>query len=491
MDLRSVPAANAGAPGHPRARSFCLAASLLALLAVTPAQATLVTGPDGHFYGTTADGGPAEAGSLPANANGTVYRVTASGDVTVLHTFSINTPELGWQPAPSLTVGPDQQLYGTTERGGEYCSECGTIFRITLDGRFTRLHSFNGTDGASPSHRLVSGSDGRLYGVTGSEATGIATLYSIDTDGEFTLLRSATAESDAVSIQTVAGTLFSTIQTFDPNRLQSPLLDDFNRPNTNSLGDDWTPLITDFATPRLSVSNGEAKTNTSNPRGDYWNERFDADQEVYALFPFNAGYDDIGLAVRYDPATGVGYAMTPNLNGVGSVSLVRIQDNRVINTFLDTAHNVFKDGSWLGIRAVGNQITGWHSADGIVWTRVLQATDDTVQGSGHVAIWLNNEHTIDEVYGGSLDVPPPPPPPPPPDENGDDEDNGDGGDGGDGGTPPDNVDPDIDVPANPITGTPGGGRQGGIGLGATGAEWLVLLLLLPLLRRRYARTDAT
>lgn len=57
----------------------------------------------------------------------------------------------GSNPASPLIEGTDGNLYGTTggitafTNGGS-----GTIFKLTLAGTLTALHSFSGTDGAAP-----------------------------------------------------------------------------------------------------------------------------------------------------------------------------------------------------------------------------------------------------------------------------------------------------------------------------------------------------
>src|SRR5215831_6737507 len=78
---------------------------------------TLVQGPDGNFYGTTARGG--------SSGNGTVFRVTPAGALTVLASDQAN-------PAPALVVGNDGLLYGMTSSGGP--SAFGTAFRISTNG---------------------------------------------------------------------------------------------------------------------------------------------------------------------------------------------------------------------------------------------------------------------------------------------------------------------------------------------------------------------
>jgi uncharacterized repeat protein (TIGR03803 family) len=52
-------------------------------------------------------------------------------------------------------------FYGTTDLGG--ADGDGTVFKITVGGTLTTLHSFDGTDGASP-NALIQGTDGNFYG---------------------------------------------------------------------------------------------------------------------------------------------------------------------------------------------------------------------------------------------------------------------------------------------------------------------------------------
>jgi uncharacterized repeat protein (TIGR03803 family) len=60
--------------------------------------------------------------------------------------------------------GSDGNFYGTTYSGG--ASNNGTVFRISPSGNFTNLYSFSGVDGYWPFGGLVQGSDGNFYGTT-------------------------------------------------------------------------------------------------------------------------------------------------------------------------------------------------------------------------------------------------------------------------------------------------------------------------------------
>jgi uncharacterized repeat protein (TIGR03803 family) len=174
-------------------------------------EAALVEGPDGNFYGTTAGGGRPNGGSPPAGtvfkmspagdllgsfpvyggldiafpnaplvlgtdgafystaynsggglASGGVYQFSAAGVVTVLHGFN-DTPD-GNVPNGGLILGSDGNFYGTTEYGGT--SHLGTAYRISPEGTYEELISFDSSNGAQPFGQMIQATDGNFYGTT-------------------------------------------------------------------------------------------------------------------------------------------------------------------------------------------------------------------------------------------------------------------------------------------------------------------------------------
>jgi len=123
---------------------------------------------DGNFYGTTRAGGIYLCGPPPNNFYpcGTVFKLTPSGDETVLYSFGAS-PTDGYSPS-QLIQGKDGALYGTTASGG--ANGGGTLFKIALDGVYTVLYSFGGSpsDGIVPASGVIQASDGDFYGVTAS-----------------------------------------------------------------------------------------------------------------------------------------------------------------------------------------------------------------------------------------------------------------------------------------------------------------------------------
>lgn len=131
----------------------------------TPTQ-SLVQASDGNFYGTSSTGGLSDD-RCPAGC-GTVFQITPSGAFTVLYQFDRAAGD-GVLPSSALIQASDGNFYGTTRAGGSgSCSAgCGTVFKISPGGDETVLYSFGGAnDGAAPQATLLQASDGALYGTT-------------------------------------------------------------------------------------------------------------------------------------------------------------------------------------------------------------------------------------------------------------------------------------------------------------------------------------
>jgi uncharacterized repeat protein (TIGR03803 family) len=119
----------------------------------------LIQGTDGNFYGTTAGGG--------ANDQGTFFFISPAGVETVLYSFGASSTD-GAGPSTGVIQGTDGNFYGTTARGGAIGG--GTVFKITAAGLETVLHSFStsSTSGSTFPSRLIQGTDGNFYGTTSS-----------------------------------------------------------------------------------------------------------------------------------------------------------------------------------------------------------------------------------------------------------------------------------------------------------------------------------
>lgn len=120
----------------------------------------LVEGTDGNFYGLTVGDG-----------QGRVFKLTPDGALTILYTFCAQIACAdGSTPRGALSLGNDGNFYGTTQYGGT--SNQGTVFKITPSGVLTTLHSFHGWDGRYPIGGVSQASNGAFYGTTTSGGSG-------------------------------------------------------------------------------------------------------------------------------------------------------------------------------------------------------------------------------------------------------------------------------------------------------------------------------
>jgi uncharacterized repeat protein (TIGR03803 family) len=174
-------------------------------------SAALIQATDGNFYGTSDSGG--------AFNLGTIFRMTPSGVVTILHVFTGGAD--GASPLAALIQASDGNFYGTTYMGG--VADKGTIFTMTPGGAFTPLHAFTGGygDGANPRAPLVQATDGNFYGTT--ELGGVSnrgTLFQMTPAGLFTVMYTFTGGVDgaypcAPVIQATDGNFYGTTYSGD------------------------------------------------------------------------------------------------------------------------------------------------------------------------------------------------------------------------------------------------------------------------------------
>ena len=149
----------------------------------------LLQGADGFLYGTTSVGG--------VNGRGTIFRVGTDGSGFQLqHVFAAlpdsSSPQAnvgGASPLAGLTDGKDGRFYGVASGGGT--NGVGTIFAFDPVGRlFSVMHNFEDSNGDTPAGAMILGLDTRLYGTTafggttsnGSKST-LGTIFSIARDG--------------------------------------------------------------------------------------------------------------------------------------------------------------------------------------------------------------------------------------------------------------------------------------------------------------------
>ena len=152
---------------------------------------SLVRDAAGNLYGATLTGGLASSCGYAGDVGcGTVFKVTPSGEETVLYTFKDGTD--GGIPYSGLVIDSKGNLYGTASQGGVSSGDCaphgqplcGLVFEVTTSGTERVLHSFTGTpgNGAPPDGETPIGGLLRLgnylYGTTyNGGAHGCGTVY--------------------------------------------------------------------------------------------------------------------------------------------------------------------------------------------------------------------------------------------------------------------------------------------------------------------------
>ncbi len=163
-----------------------------------PLFSGVVRDKSGNFYGTTVAGG--------AFNYGTVFKVDASGNETVLHSFgqhSFGPGKDGRTPGAGVVIDASGHLFGTTNEGGiknPQCEKgCGVVFEIDPNGDEKVLHRFTGgTDGGFPFGGVILDSHGNLYGTTEiGGISGTGTIFKVDPSGTETILYSFAWQPDA------------------------------------------------------------------------------------------------------------------------------------------------------------------------------------------------------------------------------------------------------------------------------------------------------
>jgi uncharacterized repeat protein (TIGR03803 family) len=173
----------------------------------------LIEGSDGNFYGTTQEGGyfSDQCPDYIGSQCGTVFKITPQGRLTTLHRFcaQLDCPD-GDYPQAGLLQATDGQFYGTTLVGGSRiaCSYgCGTVFSLSV--------------GLGPFLETLptSGSAGKLVRVLGTNLTGASSVTFNGTPATFTVESSsyiettvpASATTGTVQVVTPSGTLSSNV----------------------------------------------------------------------------------------------------------------------------------------------------------------------------------------------------------------------------------------------------------------------------------------
>jgi len=169
----------------------------------------LVLGKDGCLYGTTAWGGLNIIGTAFPGF-GTAFKITPDGTLTNIYAFSGGND--GGFIYAGLVQGRDGYLYGAAFNGG--LSGYGTLFKISTNGAFTLLHTFNIFDSGSPYAGMIEGTDGNFYGTTYGAFSGLGSVFRITPAGQFATLvgfnGSSGARPDTTLLQGPDGNFYGT-----------------------------------------------------------------------------------------------------------------------------------------------------------------------------------------------------------------------------------------------------------------------------------------
>jgi len=107
--------------------------------------AGLVMDANQNIYGTANSGGQ--------HGYGVVFKANRNGQEAVVHSFAGGAND-GAYPEDSLIIDSAGNLYGTTFNGGP--ANAGTVFKLSSKGIIHILYSFaGGNDGANPIARLA------------------------------------------------------------------------------------------------------------------------------------------------------------------------------------------------------------------------------------------------------------------------------------------------------------------------------------------------
>jgi uncharacterized repeat protein (TIGR03803 family) len=228
----------------------------------------LIRGIDGALYGTTEvkDIDDQSGAYIPG---GTIFRITEDGQFATLYTFDATTGGL-YQPSPPMRKGGDGKLYGATFAGGRYGA--GGLYQFDLptqyggtggaNGTFTVIHEFNpDTEGFGAYGLPGVGSDHHVYGSNAAGgADGAGTLF-----GPLESVTVANSAPVANVSYTASNPDLGTINSPTPVEATSPSGASVTLSSLGSSDDDFDPLT--FAWTQSGATGFTATTTSQAPFG--------------------------------------------------------------------------------------------------------------------------------------------------------------------------------------------------------------------------------
>ena len=287
--------------------------------------AGLVRDKAGNLYGTTQGLGDANLSVL--------FKLTPEGKET-----SYDNPPDGSLASP-VALDAKGNLYGMAPYGGTpNCGwdrdelGCGTLFKMTPSGKFTIIHTFDGTDGMNPQGGLVRDAKGNFYGAAffggirtcmttgnGHSEPGCGTIFKIDVNGKYTVLHTFTGKKDGAGPQGLiidsAGNLYGIAQNGGNHGGNGHLYGLGTIFKVDTLSGKFSVLFT--FTPNITQSEGYANLMARDSEGNlYGAKQYDGAHNAGCLFKVDTKGDYTDL---FDFATEVN---GKNEEGYHPVSIV-------------------------------------------------------------------------------------------------------------------------------------------------------------------------
>jgi uncharacterized repeat protein (TIGR03803 family) len=170
-------------------------------------QGPLVRDAAGNIFGSAAEKG--------SHSAGTIFKLAPDGTLTVLHSFT-GTRD-GKTPQGGLLLDGAGNLFGSTFGGGDTGN--GTIFQVSKNGGFRRLHTFSGAvDGTNPNGALIRDTAGNIFGTAQLGGTfSLGTVFKLTSAGQLIVLHNFTGDEDGATpfsglLLDAAGNLFGTAE---------------------------------------------------------------------------------------------------------------------------------------------------------------------------------------------------------------------------------------------------------------------------------------
>ncbi len=361
---------------------------------------SIIQSSDGKFYGTAQ---VSMEGSSTPNG-GSVFSLTPSGALTVLHTFAAG-PNKNYPNGnlPGLLVeGPDGKLYGETAYGGlngcnGYCGS-GLLFRLHKDGSgFQVVHKYcsaaNCGDGQYGGAILV-GTDGNLYGTTifGGQYNGGVIFRVTPSTGAYEVVFnfnvSGSGEIPSSLIAAKDGTFYG-MSVGPQGQILFHLTEDTGTVDTTQLN-----------FPNINGLPSRGSMLTLGPNGSFFGPytvygqsgmgMFDmnADGSNLQLFPFFTSQDGAGAVQEMLLATDGNFYLVDydGTSGYGNIAVLSPTTGQILRTF-----NPF----------------GTASALGAYPTSMIQASDGTFWGvTDEFGKVPSNEFADGTVFNANVGLPP-------------------------------------------------------------------------------------